>query len=85
MLSDQLIDIAELSQHSNISPMIALCQENPSYEIGENETSTSCHYWTFFPPNKCYILDGCKESENQEAKSGERNCPPGKYSQEKRV
>ena len=45
--------------------------------MNETASATSCHYWTFFPPHKCYILDGCKETENPEAKSGERNCPPG--------
>ena len=51
-----------------------MCQETP---VSEASANVSCNYWTFFPPHKCYILDGCKETENPEAKSGERNCPPG--------
>ena len=59
---------------------LAKCQETPVFEASMNETASakSCHYWTFFPPYKCYILDGCKETESLEAKSGDRNCPPGK-------
>ena len=60
---------------------LAKCQETPVFDASMNETASakSCHYWTFFPPYKCYILDGCKETQNPEAKSGERNCPPGKW------
>ena len=59
--------------------IIGLVKCKKSFQISNKVLRQQCclFYWTFFPPHKCYILDGCKETENPEAKSGERNCPPG--------
>ena len=61
-----------------ISYFLAKCQETPVFDASMNETASakSCHYWTFFPPYKCYILDGCKETWESRGKKWRKELSP---------
>ena len=57
-----------------------MCREiNANVTNTNNEMSLRCEYWTYYKKTQmCLLLDGCSDNDDENAKSGKENCPPGK-------
>ena len=57
-----------------------MCREINTNATNTNDETTSsrCEYWTYYKKTQmCLILDGCSDNDDENAKSGKENCPPG--------
>ena len=61
-----------------------MCREmnaNATNNTNDESTSPRCEYWTYYKKTQmCLLLDGCSDNDDENAKSGKENCPPGKGS-----